>query len=74
MIKVSVMYPHSGSASFDMKYYLEKHMPMVGQKLGAALLGNRGRPVHAAGSLAVDRWNGEERVQMRLIDIAPAVG
>jgi uncharacterized protein (TIGR02118 family) len=36
MIKVSVMYPHSLAASFDMKYYLEKHMPMVGQKLGAA--------------------------------------
>ena len=46
----------------------------AGQKLGAALLNNRGRPVHAAGSLAVDRWNGEERVQMRLIDIAPALG
>src|SRR5258708_6550819 len=44
----------------------------VGQKLGAALLGNRGRTVHAAGSLTVDRWNGAERVQLRLIDIAPA--
>jgi len=44
----------------------------AGQKLGAALLQNRGRPVHAAGSLAIDRWNGEERVQLRLIDIAPA--
>ncbi|HWF95890.1 MAG TPA: single-stranded-DNA-specific exonuclease RecJ [Xanthobacteraceae bacterium] len=46
----------------------------AGQKLGAALLNNRGRTVHAAGSLAVDRWNGEERVQMRLVDIAPAGG
>jgi single-stranded-DNA-specific exonuclease len=46
----------------------------AGQKLGAALLDNRGRTVHAAGSLAVDRWNGEERVQMRLVDIAPATG
>jgi uncharacterized protein (TIGR02118 family) len=36
MIKVSVLYPHSGSASFDMKYYLDKHMPMVKAKLGAA--------------------------------------
>jgi single-stranded-DNA-specific exonuclease len=44
----------------------------AGQKLGASLLQNRGRPVHAAGSLAIDRWNGEERVQLRLIDIAPA--
>jgi single-stranded-DNA-specific exonuclease len=26
--------------------------------------------VHAAGSLAVDRWQGEERVQMRLVDVA----
>jgi single-stranded-DNA-specific exonuclease len=27
--------------------------------------------VHAAGSLAIDRWNGEERVQLRLLDVAP---
>jgi single-stranded-DNA-specific exonuclease len=46
----------------------------VGQKLGAALTSHRGRAVHAAGSLAVDRWNGAERVQLRLIDIAPAGG
>jgi single-stranded-DNA-specific exonuclease len=44
----------------------------VGQKLGAALAESRGQAVHAAGSLAIDRWNGEERVQLRLIDIAPA--
>jgi single-stranded-DNA-specific exonuclease len=43
-----------------------------GQKLGAALLQNRGRQIHAAGSLALDRWNGEERVQLRLTDVAPA--
>jgi single-stranded-DNA-specific exonuclease len=43
----------------------------AGQKLGMALLQNRGRAVHAAGCLAIDRWNGEERVQLRLIDIAP---
>jgi single-stranded-DNA-specific exonuclease len=44
----------------------------VGQKLGAALVQNRGRLVHAAGSFALDRWQGEERVQFRLNDIAPA--
>ena len=44
----------------------------VGQKLGAALTQHRGQAVHAAGSLAIDRWQGEERVQFRLIDIAPA--
>jgi single-stranded-DNA-specific exonuclease len=44
----------------------------AGQKLGAALLANRGRQVHAAGSFALDRYQGEERVQFRLTDIAPA--
>jgi single-stranded-DNA-specific exonuclease len=44
----------------------------VGQKLGAALLQGRGRQVHAAGSFALDRWQGEERVQFRIADIAPA--
>jgi hypothetical protein len=37
----------------------------AGQKLGTALLENRGRQVHAAGSFALDRWQGEERVQFR---------
>jgi single-stranded-DNA-specific exonuclease len=44
----------------------------VGHKLGAALVQNRGRLVHAAGSFVIDRWQGEERVQFRLNDIAPA--
>jgi single-stranded-DNA-specific exonuclease len=44
----------------------------LGQKLGAALLANRGQLVHAAGSFVLDRWQGEERVQFRLTDIAPA--
>ena len=42
----------------------------AGQPLGHALLDNRGRPMHAAGHLAVDRWQGEKRVQMRLVDVA----
>jgi single-stranded-DNA-specific exonuclease len=44
----------------------------AGQKLGVALRNGRGRQVHAAGSFALDRWQGEERVQFRLTDIAPA--
>jgi single-stranded-DNA-specific exonuclease len=44
----------------------------AGQKLGSALLNSRGRQVHAAGSFAIDRWQGEERVQFRLTDIALA--
>ncbi|MBV9260846.1 MAG: single-stranded-DNA-specific exonuclease RecJ, partial [Pseudolabrys sp.] len=42
----------------------------AGQPLGNALLENRGRAVHAAGFLAIDRYQGAERVQLRLIDIA----
>jgi uncharacterized protein (TIGR02118 family) len=36
MIKVSVFYPASESAKFDMDYYCKSHMPMVKDKLGAA--------------------------------------
>ena len=43
---------------------------VAGTPLGRALLDNRGRTMHAAGHLAVDRWQGEERVQMRLTDVA----
>jgi single-stranded-DNA-specific exonuclease len=46
----------------------------AGQKLGHALAQSRGRSIHAAGSLAIDRWNGLERVQLRLLDIATADG
>ncbi len=42
----------------------------MGQPLGKALLDSRGRPVHAAGHLALDRWQGEARVQLRLSDVA----
>jgi len=42
----------------------------VGQPLGKALLENRGRAVHAAGNFALDHWQGEARVQMRLTDLA----
>lgn len=36
MIKVSVLYPNSDAASFDMDYYCNSHMPMVKEKLGDA--------------------------------------
>jgi single-stranded-DNA-specific exonuclease len=42
----------------------------AGQKLGDALLKGRGQRMHVAGSLAVDRWQGQERVQLRIIDVA----
>jgi single-stranded-DNA-specific exonuclease len=42
----------------------------VGQKLGQALTQNRGQPLHVAGSLAIDRFQGTERVQLRVLDVA----
>jgi len=42
----------------------------AGKPLGDALLSGRGRAVHAAGTLAIDRWNGQERVQFRIADLA----
>jgi single-stranded-DNA-specific exonuclease len=42
----------------------------VGQPLGNALAQMRGQPLHVAGSLAVHRWQGAERVQLRVVDVA----
>jgi single-stranded-DNA-specific exonuclease len=42
----------------------------LGQKLGNALTANRGQNLHVAASLALDRWQGAERVQLRVLDAA----
>jgi single-stranded-DNA-specific exonuclease len=42
----------------------------VGQKLGNALLAHRGQMLHVAGCLATDHYQGAERVQLRVLDIA----
>ncbi len=39
MIKVSVMYPSGEGKTFDMDYYANKHLPMVGGLLGDAIKG-----------------------------------
>jgi single-stranded-DNA-specific exonuclease len=44
----------------------------AGEKLGEALLSARGRRLHVAGTIALDRWQGTERAQLRIIDVAPA--
>jgi single-stranded-DNA-specific exonuclease len=40
--------------------------------LGQALLAARGQAMHLAGCITVDRWQGRERVQLRVLDAAPA--
>jgi uncharacterized protein (TIGR02118 family) len=38
MIKMTVMYPYDDSKRFDMDYYLTKHMALVKEKVGDALV------------------------------------
>jgi single-stranded-DNA-specific exonuclease len=42
----------------------------LGQPLGDALVARRGKAVHVAGNLAIDRYGGRERVQLRILDAA----
>ncbi len=44
----------------------------LGRPLGDALLAGRGRTMHIAGSLTLNSWQGTERVEMRVLDAAPA--
>lgn len=39
MIKVSVMYPNTPGAKFDIDYYCNTHVPLVAELLGEALKG-----------------------------------
>ncbi len=41
-------------------------------QMGQLLLNNQGRPVHLAGTLTADFWQGSRRVQLRLLDAAEA--
>ena len=40
------------------------------QPLGKALAAHRGKQIHVAGTLSIDRYNGGERVQLRISDLA----
>ena len=39
MIKMTVFYPYGEAQRFDMDYYVNKHVAMVKEKVGAALVG-----------------------------------
>jgi uncharacterized protein (TIGR02118 family) len=60
MIKVSVMYPNNSEATFDIEYYCNTHVPLVGELLGEALKGGAvdyglagGAPGEAAPFIAI---------------------
>ena len=50
MIKVSVMYPNSTEAEFDIEYYCNTHFPMVGELLGESLKGGSAESGLAGGN------------------------
>ncbi len=55
MIKVSVLYANGEGKTFDMDYYLNKHIPLVGGLLGDAVKGasiEKGLAGGAPGSVA----------------------
>ncbi len=52
MIKVSIFYPNTPGARFDMDYYVQKHMPMSIEKLSAS---------NGFGGVSVERGIGGEQ-------------
>ena len=38
MIRVTALYPNKDDARFDFDYYLNKHIPMAAEKLGAKMV------------------------------------
>jgi single-stranded-DNA-specific exonuclease len=44
----------------------------LGRPLGQTLIEARGKPLHVAGTLALNQWQGEERIELRVLDAAPA--
>jgi single-stranded-DNA-specific exonuclease len=42
----------------------------AGQPLGIALSQAMGNPLHVAGTLSIDRWGGNEKVEVRIMDAA----
>lgn len=43
------------------------------EPLGKMVLENRGQPLHVAGSLSLDYWQGRPTVQLRILDVAKPV-
>jgi single-stranded-DNA-specific exonuclease len=46
----------------------------VNEPIGRAILAARGRSLHVVGALALDHWQGDARVQLRVVDVADPRG
>lgn len=47
----------------------------VSEPIGRTILGARGRSLHVVGALGLDHWQGDARVQLRVVDVAePRIG
>ncbi len=44
----------------------------LNRPLGDALMAARGHPMHVAGTLSRDSWQGVEKIELRILDAAPA--
>jgi uncharacterized protein (TIGR02118 family) len=82
MMTVTVLYRHSDSATFNMNYYLDTHIPLIRRLLGAALKGvlvQQGTGGGAPGTLpeytviTVLRFESLEAFQAAFLPHAPAV-
>ena len=65
-VKVGLQYP--GLGTLDAIAFRAADEPV-----GRLLAENRGGPVHVAGTLSLNHWNGRATPQLRIIDAAPAV-
>ena len=64
---------YAGAAQIRRRRNGQRHrVPCGGTETRDELKNSRGRQIHAAGTFSLDRWQGEERVQFKLTDIAPA--
>jgi uncharacterized protein (TIGR02118 family) len=63
MIQVSVMHPHKPGARFDRAYHLDKHMPMVKERMRSGLRFYAVDSGVAGGSLAIRQHTPSRRIR-----------
>ena len=68
-----VLFFHSSTAEMVREKRLEGIAFRAAETdLGHFLMNNRGNQIHVAGTLSADHWQGNRRVQFRILDAAKA--